>query len=251
MSLLNLIRNAFKVARLLATDDSQDLQFATVKTLGTTRQISIIRPYGLMSHAPVDSMVFVANQMGYESNGIGMADDPQNRIHKNMAEGEVALGNYITGDNILFDEDGTTTIKNANSTIVADINGNITATNLNSTIEQAADGAITSTNLNSTVTQQANGDIEASNGLCELTMDDSDGTIVLGNTLGNITIDNHGIIRLNGIYLIANSNTGVVGTFDVDGNVATTGTVKNNGNNIGSIHTHYVPAAPGNSWPPP
>jgi hypothetical protein len=46
------------------------------------------------------------SQQGQESNGIGTADDPKNRIFSNMEPGEVALGNYDTGASVYFNEDG-------------------------------------------------------------------------------------------------------------------------------------------------
>ena len=88
------------------TIDSMDLRFGMASSLGKTQKIMVFSPYGLMHHPPDNSMVIVVNQGGKESNGIGIADDPNNRTLKDLAEGEVALGNYLTGSYILFDKDG-------------------------------------------------------------------------------------------------------------------------------------------------
>ena len=103
---MRFIRNLFKVARLLATDDSGDMRIGTISAMGKEQSVFLFTPYGVMSHPPNDSMVMLWNQQGHESNGIGIADDPTNRILKDLAEGEFAVGNYLTGDYVLFNENG-------------------------------------------------------------------------------------------------------------------------------------------------
>jgi phage gp45-like len=107
MNPITLIKNLFKIAKLLSVDDSGDYQFMTVTTLGKTQKVLSFKPYGLMSNPPVDSIVSLLSQQGQESNGIGTADDPKNRIFSNMEPGEVALGNYDTGAALYFASDGT------------------------------------------------------------------------------------------------------------------------------------------------
>jgi phage gp45-like len=106
MNPITLIKNLFKIAKLLSVDDSGDYQFMTVKTLGKTQKVMSFKPYGLMSNPPVNSIVSLLSQQGQESNGIGTADDPKNRIFSNMETGEVALGNYFTGAAVYFSSDG-------------------------------------------------------------------------------------------------------------------------------------------------
>jgi phage gp45-like len=124
MNPIRLIKNLFKIAKVLSVDDSGDYQFMTITTLGKTQKVLSFKPYGLMSSPPVDSIVGVWSQQGQESNGIGLADDPKNRPIKNMKTGEVALGNYITGNFVYFDEDGSTQVvvaKDLIETIVGDV----------------------------------------------------------------------------------------------------------------------------------
>jgi phage gp45-like len=122
MNIVKLIKNMFKIAKLMSVDDSGDFQFATVSTLGKTQKVLMLKPYGLMSNPPSSSMVALWNQQGQESNGIGIADDPKNRILKDMAEGEVGLGNYITGDYIYFDENGDAIMFAANDVSMGALN---------------------------------------------------------------------------------------------------------------------------------
>jgi phage gp45-like len=105
MNPLRLIKNLFKIAKLLSVDDSGDYQFMNITTLGKTQKVLSFKPYGLMSSPPVDSIVGLWSQQGQESNGIGIADDPKNRLIKDMEEGEVAIGNYLTSSYLKFDAD--------------------------------------------------------------------------------------------------------------------------------------------------
>jgi len=106
MNILNMLKNIFKVAKLLSVDDSGDFQFATVSFSGKQQKVLMLKPYGLMSNPPVSSMVGLWSQQGQESNGIGIADDPKNRTLKDLEPGEVGLSNFSTGDYIFFDKDG-------------------------------------------------------------------------------------------------------------------------------------------------
>ena len=140
-SLITMLKNAFKIARLLSCDDSADLRFASVSFLGKTQKIMLFTPYGLMSKPPADSLALIWSQQAQESNGIGMADDPRNRTLKNLASGEVALGNYSTGHYIYFDENGLCTILADDINIVAA--NDITMTAENITLTASSDVSIT------------------------------------------------------------------------------------------------------------
>ena len=141
ISIITMIKNAFKIARLLSCDDSADLRFASVSFLGKTQKIMLFTPYGLMSKPPADSLALIWSQQAQESNGIGMADDPRNRTLKNLASGEVALGNYTTGHYIYFDENGLCTIIADDINIVAANDITMTADNI--TLTATTDVSIT------------------------------------------------------------------------------------------------------------
>lgn len=132
--LLTMIKNAFKIAKLLSVDDSQDLRFGQVSMLGKEQKVMIFSPYGLMYNPPENSLALIWSQQGQESNGVAMADDPKNRTLKDLKPGEVALGNYLTGNYIKFDKDGLCTIiaEDLNIQITNDIT--ITAENMDAQI---------------------------------------------------------------------------------------------------------------------
>lgn len=135
MGIFATIKNLFKVAKLLSVNDTGALRFATVSMLGKTQKMLLFTPYGLMSNPPPNSMAILWAQQAQESNLIGLADDPANRVLKNLAPGEVALGNYWTGNFIHFDETGLCTldvdalkIVSANDIEIEGANITITAT---------------------------------------------------------------------------------------------------------------------------
>jgi len=117
--MINLIKNLFTIAKLLTTTDTEGLRFSTVSVLGKTQKVMMFSPYGLMHHPPNGSLVTLWGQGAMESNKIGMADDPKNRTLKNLSQGEVALGNYQTGNYIFFDKDGNCTIKADNVNVIS------------------------------------------------------------------------------------------------------------------------------------
>lgn len=129
-NIIQMLKNIFKIAKLLSVDDSENLRFGSVSTLGKTQKVLIFSPYGLMHKPPADSMVLLWSQQGQESNGIGIADDPRNRTLKDLSEGEVALGNYSTSHYIYFDKDGLCTIVSKDLKITVDDSVEIVGTDV-------------------------------------------------------------------------------------------------------------------------
>jgi len=118
--ILTLLKNLFKVGKMLYVVDSGDMRFGMVSFLGKTQKVLVFSPYGLMHHPPDNSMAIVMSQGSKESNGISIVDDPVNRTLKNLATGEVALGNYLTENYIYFDKNGLCTIKATDVNIISD-----------------------------------------------------------------------------------------------------------------------------------
>jgi len=104
--MINLIKNLFKIVKVLSSEETGNFTFVRVSASGKQQKALLFSPYGLMHRPPENSMGCVWLQNGQESNSIAMVDDPNNRILKNLEEGEVALGNYMTGSYILFNSDG-------------------------------------------------------------------------------------------------------------------------------------------------
>lgn len=119
-NLYQLIKNMIKIAKVLSVDDEQDIRTGYVEFLGKEQKVNIFTPYGLMHHPPKDSLSILFALQGQESNIVSMSDHPRIRVKKELKEGEVALGNYLTGSYILFDEE-----KDLYAKIIRDIKAEI------------------------------------------------------------------------------------------------------------------------------
>ena len=102
LKLINKIKNIVKIARIVSVDDSADIRFGVVKYLGKEQECQIFTPYGIMSNPPENSMGPIFQIDGEESKLMGMFDRTDNRPVKNLESGEVAVGNYETGDYVKF-----------------------------------------------------------------------------------------------------------------------------------------------------
>lgn len=138
----NLVKRA--VVTLVGKDSGQ---FASAQVKWMRDKVAtteVVHPYGLSSNAPKDSFALMFNVMAQEENRAAIIYDPKNRF-KNLKEGEVALGNFVTKSVIKFLENGDIEITGLNNQIV-----NITG-DTNVTI--GGDASVTvggSTTLNST-----------------------------------------------------------------------------------------------------
>lgn len=68
---------------------------------GRAQKGFLFSPYGLCSNPPVGSSGLVFNTNAGSNHPVGVVDFPSKRF-KNLAEGEVVVGNYITGSYIKF-----------------------------------------------------------------------------------------------------------------------------------------------------
>jgi len=132
MNIPNMIKNLFKIAKFLSSNDDGAIRLGTVSMLGKDQQALIFTPYGLMHNPPPNSMGLVWSQQGQESNAVCIVDDPNNRTLKNLAPGEVAIGNYTTGNYIYFDNNGLCTIvaDDLDVTVAGTINATATSVNV-------------------------------------------------------------------------------------------------------------------------
>jgi len=133
-SISNLVKRAVVT---LTNKDSGQFASTQVKWMkNKVATIEVVHPYGLSSNAPVNSLALVFNVMGQEENRAGIVYNPQNRF-KELKEGEVALGNFVTKSVIKFLENGDIEITGKNDQIIKVTgNSNITvggSTTLNST----------------------------------------------------------------------------------------------------------------------
>src|SRR5690349_2108707 len=87
-----------------------------------TSDMEVIYPYGLFAQAPVNSLALVFSIQGNEENLAGIVYAYRDRF-KNLKEGEVLLGNILTGSFIKFDKDGNIEI-NSKKDVNVTITGN-------------------------------------------------------------------------------------------------------------------------------
>lgn len=108
-----------KVGTLTSSDDSGGMRRGVVKMQGRTDAKTVLHtPYGLMHNPPPGSFVPTYQQMGLDSNLIGIADDPKSRPLTALKTWEVAIGNYKTRSWVLWRDDGTIEVSSENDVIV-------------------------------------------------------------------------------------------------------------------------------------
>lgn len=120
VKLLNKINNIIKFAVVtLSGDDSGDYNQTQVSYMGKTKQVLVLNPYGLDANLPKDTLMVLLNIMGQEENIAGIGSS-QNARFKNLAEGEVAVGNPGVASKIYFKANGDIEIESSG---VVNING--------------------------------------------------------------------------------------------------------------------------------
>jgi hypothetical protein len=154
-NITNLIKRAYVS---LVGNDAQEYQITQISYLNKTNVMEVIYPYGVSGNPPRNSLVLMFNVQGQEENRAGIANLPQQRF-RNLKEGEVAVGNYLTRSNIKFAENGdvVVTTKN-NQEVTIDQNANISVSG-DATVNVSGSTTLTSsgTTVNSDV--QLNGNL--------------------------------------------------------------------------------------------
>jgi hypothetical protein len=126
-SLLTKIKSLIKrgyVSR--ASANNSFYQIMQVSYLGKTGDAEYISPYGLYSNCPVDTPVLLWNLQSFENNRAGMPFSEDDRF-KNLAVGEVKVGNPVTGSYVYFKADGKIEIESKSEMDIS-INGNVNLT---------------------------------------------------------------------------------------------------------------------------
>ena len=154
MNILTFIKNLIKRGTVSRkTEDSGDYSIAQIKWMSKkVGNVEVLHPYGMSSYAPVGSLALMFNIMGQEANRAAIVNDPKRRF-KDLKEGEVAIGNFLTRSYVKFLENGDieiVTTNNQNITVTGDSNltvagsANITSTG-NATITSDAHVVVTAT----------------------------------------------------------------------------------------------------------
>jgi phage gp45-like len=189
MKIITFIRNLIKrgvVTR--ATDDTGQFAIAQVQWIaGKSGNVEVVYPYGVSGYAPVGSLALMFNVMGHESNRAAIINNPKIRF-KDLKEGEVAIGNFLTRSYIKFLENGDIEVigvASQNVTITGDVNltiggncniiatGNINATAANLTANISGNADITCPQVDITGALSVTGDVTAfAGGVNEITFSD-------------------------------------------------------------------------------
>ena len=131
-NILQRLKSIFKMAKVIGSDDSVNLRDGWFSYEGKSdtnpQKGTLFTPYGVMHNPPAGSIAMLFAQNGLESNAIGIADDPKNRTLKNLSEGEVAVGNYVTGSYVYFKENGDVLVNSvANTQVIVSGSASLTA----------------------------------------------------------------------------------------------------------------------------
>lgn len=100
------IRNLLKLARVTKpSEDTENYPTVEVSFNGKVKKALLLTPYGLACSPPIDSLAFCMNALGQESTMFAISNDYLTRF-KNLKEGEVAVGNYLTTARTFYNEAG-------------------------------------------------------------------------------------------------------------------------------------------------
>lgn len=121
--MFNLIKRAV-VSR--KTADIGQVPISQVSWNEKAANVEVISPYGLYSNLPTDSLVLMLNVNGQEENKAAIGYKPKERF-KNLKEGEIYVGNQVTGSVIKFLTNGDIDITAVNDQII-NITGDSTVT---------------------------------------------------------------------------------------------------------------------------
>jgi hypothetical protein len=96
------LRNLIKLGKKRST---VDVQVSDIRVLGKNQQVLILRPYGIHSRAPADSIVLLLAPEAHEDSMIGVETDAQNQDV--LAEAEFAVGIPTLTARLKFRDDDT------------------------------------------------------------------------------------------------------------------------------------------------
>lgn len=137
--IMNRIKQAFMK---LLSDDSSTYPRATTNYKGKDVQTVRQSVYGVSSNPPKQSLCLLFQVEGMGGVQYGIFDYAQGRF-KNLEEGEVQIGNYLTSASIKFDKEGNVIVTVPNN-ITFNVTGNSTVNTSRLTINASDDVYINS-----------------------------------------------------------------------------------------------------------
>ena len=108
---LQIIRQAYSS---VVSPDTSEYPQGQVTSNGKATKITRLSTYGIIANPPLDSHVLMFQNQGQESTKFGIYNDFLNR-KKNLAEGECALYNTLTGAIVYMKADGSIAIESDTS----------------------------------------------------------------------------------------------------------------------------------------
>lgn len=198
MQISTFIRNLIKRGTVTRkTADTGQFAIAQLKWISDkTGNVEVIHPYGISSYAPVGSLALMFNVMGHESNRAAIINDPKRRF-KDLKEGEVAIGNFLTRSYVKF-------LENGDIEIIGTADQNITITG-NSNLTVGGNCNITTTG-NTTITTTGNTTIDSTGNMSATV-----GGTLDANVTGNTTITTP-IATVTGALRVTGEITAFYGT---------------------------------------
>lgn len=201
-----MIANLIKLGLVTGnTDDTEDFPQFQIQYMDKVADAMILLPYGFPARPiPDETLCLVFNIQGQEQNRIAVPLSSTNRL-KGFKDGEVGMHNEALGTFIKMDEEGNLRIEVPNEILQNSQNVTITAADVN---------------------------IEFN----DLTLTGNDSTL----TVNDVTITGNEV-TLNCDTFTINCDTlfkVVAPDIELIGDVATTGTLDNNGVDVGSTHKH-------------
>jgi phage gp45-like len=224
LNLMTKLRQLIKNAVVsLITDDTTKHPETQVDYNGITTEALRFGPYGLSSNPPLGSYAMLLSPQAREGVGIALIDMGHERF-KELKEGEVQIGNYLTRASIKFDEQG-------NIVMVLPEGGNLTV--------EAPSGDAT-VNITGNSTTNVDGDVVLSaTGNVNLTTEAN----LQANVTGNVVLQAGGSVSLSAASLDITGNVNITGAVNVTGDVVAIG-------HSLATHTHVHGVGPSVTAPP-
>ena len=116
-----MLNNMIHLIKSLVSDDTGIFQKVKAKFFNQTQDVNVLNMYGI-SFNPPDNSFGVAFRANNDSanNIFAMIDRPDLRF-TGLAKGELKIGNYVTGNSVLFKVDGTIEITATTVKIIGDL----------------------------------------------------------------------------------------------------------------------------------
>lgn len=188
----NKILHLFKRGVISKVSNDRDVyQTAQVSYLGKTADTEILYPYGLCGNPPRGSLALIMNVQGHEDNRTAICNYPGARF-KNLTEGEIALGNYMTKSHVKFNSNGDITIEcNNNMTVTVSKDDNVTI-NGNATVNITGTAQVTAASVTVAAPVTVNGDVTINGNLSVDGTSTSSGSMSAPEfTAGSINLTTH------------------------------------------------------------